>query len=183
MNNAGTKEIKGNAVFRILVSLKSGIVPIADRESAMFDVLVISECTFGKNLIASAYLKDLGSNYFKVECAGFDAGPLYPMVPIVMKLDGYDLGSCEDSRPVSELLEMGQTCDIMITVCSKRLDAKCPDFPGQLLRLNWRHSDPDKIAESRIDRIQQLRTMRDNIKADVINFIHDYEKGALPALK
>ena len=55
-------------------------------------------------------------------------------------------------------------------------------FPGQLLRLNWRHPDPDKIAESRIDRLQQTRIMRDSIKADVINFIDEYKAGKFPVL-
>lgn len=149
----------------------------------MFDILVVSESTFGKNLIAAAYLKDLGGDYFTVDCAGFDTGPLYPMVTLIMKMEGYDLAGCESSSPVFELFETGRRYDIVITVCPKRLDAKCPAFPGQLLRLNWGHSDPDKIAESRSDRIQQLRIMRDNIKADVINFINEYEKGALCVLK
>ena len=149
----------------------------------MFDVLVVSESTFGKNLIAGAYLRDLGGDYFNVECAGFDEGPLYPMVTIIMKMEGYDIAGCESSPLVFDLFGAERRYDIVITICSKRLDAKCPAFPGQLLRLNWGHSDPDKIAESRIDRIQQLRVMRDNIKTDVINFINEYEKGALSVLK
>lgn len=149
----------------------------------MLNVLIVSEYNFGKNLIASAYLKDLGGDYFTVECAGFDPGPLNPLVSIIMKLDGYDLSNCDSPHSVFDLLEMGQRYDILITVCSKRLDEKCHDFPGQLMRLHWRHSDPDKIAESRIDRLQQTRIMRDSIKADVINFIDEYEGGKLPVLR
>ena len=143
----------------------------------MFDVLVVSEHNFGKNLIAGAYLKALGGDYFTVECAGFEPGPLNPMVSMIMKLDGYDLTHCDGPCSVFDLFEMGRRYDIVITVCSKRLDEKCPDFPGQLLRLNWGHSDPDKIVESRIDRIQQTRIMRDSIKADVVNFINGYKEG------
>jgi len=149
----------------------------------MVDVLIVSEQTFGKNLIASTYLKDLGGDYFTVECAVFNSGPLYPMVTLVMKLDGYDLSNCESSCSVFELFEAGRSYDLVITVCSKRLDAKCPDFPGQLLRLNWGHPDPDKIAESRIDRIQQIRIMRDSIKVDVVNLINEYENGSLSVLR
>jgi len=149
----------------------------------MLNVLIVSEQKFGKSLIASTYLKDLGADYFTVECAGFDSGPLYPMVTIVMKLDGYDLSGCESPCSVFELFEMGRSYDIVITVCSKRLDEKCPNFPGQSLRLNWGHADPDKIAESRIDRIQQIRTMRESIKADVVNLINEYEKGTLSVSK
>ncbi len=145
----------------------------------MLDVLVVSEYNFGKNLIATAYLNDFGGDYFTVECAGFESQPLSPMVTIIMKLDGYDLANCDRPYSVLELLKMKRRYDIVITVCSKRLDEKCPDFPGQLLRLNWRHSDPDKIAESRIDRLQQIRIMRDSIKADVINFINEYEERKL----
>jgi arsenate reductase len=149
----------------------------------MLDVLVVSEYNFGKNLIAGAYLKALGSDYFTVECAGFESGPLNPVVTVIMKLDGYDLSHCESPCSVFDLFEMGRRYDVVITVCPKRLDEKCPDFPGQLLRLNWGHSDPDKIAESRIDRIQQTRIMRDSIKADVINFINAYKEGKLTELK
>ena len=149
----------------------------------MLNVLIVSEYNFGKNLIASAYLKGLGGDDFTVSCAGLESGPLNPLVNLIMKLEGYDLANCDSPYPVITLFEMGRRFDIVITVCSKRLDQKCPDFPGQLLRLNWRHSDPDKIAESRIDRIQQTRIMRDSIKADVINFLYKYEEGELSVLK
>lgn len=157
----------------------ASIIVITDRESTMLNVLIVSDYIFGKNLIAGAYLKDLGGEHFSVECAHFETGPLYPMVTIVMKLDGYDLSSCEPPCLVSELFENQRRFEIVITICPKRLDAKCPDFPGQLIRLNWGHSDPDKIAESRIDRIQQLRTMRDDIKTDVVNFIDEVKNGSL----
>ena len=149
----------------------------------MLDVLIVSENNFGKNLIATVYLKDLGGDYFIVECAGFEPEPLSPLVTIIMKLDGHDLSSCDSPYSIFDLLEMERRYDIVITVCSKRLDAKYPNFPGQLLRLNWRHSDPDKIAESRIDRLQQIRIMRDSIKADVKNFINGYEEGQLGVLR
>jgi len=149
----------------------------------MLDVLIVSDYNFGKNLIASSYLKDLGSDYFTVECAGFEACPLNPLVTVMMKLDGYDLSHCECPFSVFDLFDMGRRYDVVITICSKRLDEMCPTFPGQLLRLNWRHSDPDKIAESRIDRLQQTRIMRDSIKADVLNFIREYEEGKLSMLK
>ena len=149
----------------------------------VLDVLIVSEQNFGKNLIASAYLKDLGSEFFKVECAGFEPGPLNPLVFMVMKLEGYDLSNCDTPYSVFDLHEMGRQYDIVITVCSKRLDEKCPDFTGQLIRLNWRHSDPDKIAESRIDRIQQTRIMRDSIKADVVKFLKEYQDGAFSIAK
>jgi arsenate reductase (thioredoxin) len=149
----------------------------------MLDILVVSDYSFGKNLIASAYLKALGDEYFKVVCAGFEPRPLNPLVTIIMKLDGFDLSKCDCPYSVFDLFEMGRHFDIVITICSKRLDETCPAFPGQLLRLNWWHSDPDKIAESRIDRLQQTRIMRDNIKTDVINFINDYKEGKLTELK
>lgn len=149
----------------------------------MFDVLIVSEYNFGKNLIAGAYLKALGGDIFTVECAGFEPGPLNPLVAMIMKLDGYDLTHCDGPCSVFELFEMGRHYDVLITVCPKRLDEKCPDFPGQLLRLNWGHADPDKVAESRIDRIQQTRIMRDSIKVDVINFIEAYKDGKLIKLK
>ncbi len=148
----------------------------------MLDVLIVSEQNFGKNLIAGAYLKALGGEYFTVECAGFEAGPLNPLVTIIMKLDGYDVSNWESPCSVFDLFEMGRRYDIVITVCSKRLEKKCPDFPGQFLRLNLRHPDPDKIAESRVDRLQQTRIMRDSIKADVINFINEYKAGKLSVL-
>lgn len=143
----------------------------------MLDVLVVSEYSFGKNLIAGAYLKALGGEYFTLECAGFEPGPLNPLVTIIMKLDGYDLEHCDKPCSVFELFKRGRRYDIVITICPKRVADQCPDFPGQMLRLNWGHSDPDKVVESRIDRIQQTRIMRDSIKADVVNFINAYKEG------
>ncbi len=149
----------------------------------MFDVLVVSDYNFGKNMIAKAYLKALGGEDFTVECAGFEPGPLNPLVTIIMKLEGHDLSNCDSPCSVFDLLEKGRRYDIMITICSKRLDEKCPVFPGQLLRLNWGHSDPDKVVESRIDRIQQTRIMRDGIKTEVVNFIDAYKEGKFVELR
>ena len=42
----------------------------------MLNLLVVSEDNFGKNLIAGAYLRALGGEYFTVACAGFEPGPL-----------------------------------------------------------------------------------------------------------
>ena len=148
----------------------------------MLHVLIVSEYNFGKNLIASAYLKDLGGSRFAVECGGFGPGPLNPVVTIIMKLERYDLSNCDSPYSVFDLLKMGRRYDVVITICSKRLEEKCPDFPGQLLRLHWGHSDPDKIAESRIDRLQQTRILRDSIKADVIKFIEEYDAGVFGVL-
>ena len=149
----------------------------------MFDVLIVSDYNFGKNMIAKAYLKALGGDSFTVECAGFEPGPLNPLVTIIMKLDGFDLSNCDSPCSVFDLFEKGKHYDIVITICSKRLDEKCPDFPGQLLRLHWGHSDPDKIVESRIDRIQQTRIMRDGIKTEVVNFVKAYKDGAFSELR
>ena len=148
----------------------------------MLNVLIISEYNFGKNLIASAYLNEFGGNDFMIECAGFEPGPLNPLVGMMMKQEGFDLSTCNNPYSVSDLLKMRRRHDIVITICSKRLDDKCPDFPGQQMRLNWRHPDPDKVAESRIDRLQQIRIMRDSIKSDVINFINKYQNGELSVL-
>ena len=52
----------------------------------MFNTLIVSDCNFSKNLIASAYLVDLGSEYFTVECASFEPGPLNPLVSIIVLL-------------------------------------------------------------------------------------------------
>jgi arsenate reductase (thioredoxin) len=161
---------------------RTSFILILNGKLAMLDVLIVSEQNFGQNLIAGAYLKALGGEYFTVECAEFEPGPLNPLVTIIMKLDGYDLSNCENPCSVFDLLEMGRRYDIIITICSKRLETKCPDFPGQLLRLNLRHPDPDKIAESRVDRLQQTRIMRDSIKADVLNFINEYKDGKLSVL-
>lgn len=146
-------------------------------------MLIISEYNFGKNLIATAYLNDLGSEYFNIECAGLVERPLDPLVLIIMKLEGYDLSKCDSPYSVFELFELGRRYDIVITICPKRIDEKCPHFPGTLLRLNWRHSDPDKIVESRIDRLQQTRILRDSIKEDVKNFLNDFQKEKWDALK
>ncbi len=166
----------------LIFNARTKFILISNGKSVMLDVLIVSEQNFGKNLIAGAYLQALGGEYFTVECAGFEAGPLNPLVTIIMKLEGYDLSNWDSPYSVFDLLEMGRRYDIVISICPKRLETKCPDFPGQLLRLNLRHADPDKIAESRVDRLQQTRIMRDNIKADVINFINEYKEGKLSVL-
>lgn len=149
----------------------------------MLDVLIISEDHYGKNLIANIYLKELGGDCFNIECAGFEPGPLDPLAIIIMKLDGYDLSNCETPYSVFELFKQGRRYDIVITICPKRIEEKCPHFSGTLLWLNWRLSAPDKIAESRIDRLQQTRILRDSIKSDVAEFVDNYQEGKWSMLK
>lgn len=154
-------------------------IPIMDGETIMLDLLVVSEYDHGKNLIASAYLKDMAGEHFNIECAGFKESPLSPLFQIMMKLEGFDLSNCKDPVSVFELEKQGKNYDIVITVCPKRLAQNCPDFSTRIPTLNWPYSAPDKVAESRIDRLQHARILRDSIKADVVQFIEDFKSGKL----
>lgn len=145
----------------------------------MLDLLVVSEYDHGKNLIASAYLKELAEKQFNIDCAGFKESPLNPLFQIIMKLEGFDLSSCKDPQSVFELEKQGKSYDIVITVCPKRLAQNCPHFSTRIPALNWPYSEPDKVAESRIDRLQHVRILRDSIKADVVQFLDDFETGRL----
>ena len=143
----------------------------------MLNVLIACEYNSGRSQIACTYLNHYGGNYFQTECAGLDPKPLNPLVVLAMREAGHKIEGINSTYSVQELLDLNRSFDVVISVCSKESDKLFPPFPGDCRRINWTHHNPAHIPGGRLERLQKIRDMRDNIEKDVIAFVAEYERN------
>lgn len=139
----------------------------------MKKVLFICGKNSGRSQIAEAYLTMLGNGEYQVKSAGLDpAESVNPLVLEVMKEEGFDLS---DKIPQSAftLFKNGELFTHVITVCDAETEARCPVFPGITKRLNWPFPDPEDAAGTHEEQLDQVRDIRDNIKARITAFVDE----------
>lgn len=123
----------------------------------------------GRSQMAEAYLKKLGGNRFDVESAGLEPGKLNPLVVKVMVEDGIDISS-NATKDVFSFHEKGVTFNYVITVCDAKNSERCPYFPGEK-RIAWDFEDPSSFQGSKEEKLIKTRSIRDQIKVAVENFV------------
>ncbi len=133
-------------------------------------VLFICIHNSARSQMAEAYLKMLGGEDFLCQSAGFDPAPINPLVVEVMLEQGVDL-SQKKPQKVFDLFKAGQVFDYVITVCDESSGSKCPVFPGMTHRLHLPFEDPAELRGSREERLAKLRSISDNIKAVIEQFL------------
>lgn len=122
--------------------------------------------------MAEAYLKKLGGDQFHVESAGLEAGKLNPLAVEVMKEDGIDIAG-NQTKDVFDFFKEQRTYDYVITVCDEASAAQCPVFPGVHKKINWSFEDPSALSGTTEEKLERTRTVRDQIKTAVQNFVND----------
>jgi len=113
-----------------------------------------------------------GATLFLAESAGLEPGKLNPYVVRVLAEDGIDITG-KETRNVSELLVQKRIFDIVVTVCSKDADERCPIFPGKVERHHWPFDDPSKFTGTDEGILSQTRIVRDAIKKKILEFIQE----------
>jgi arsenate reductase len=68
---------------------------------------------------------------------------------------------------VFDVWKTGRLFHYVVSVCSEAEGKGCPIFPGIATRLSWPFPDPSKATGTHEERLQQVRTIRDNIRAKV----------------
>lgn len=139
-------------------------------------VLFICIRNSGRSQIAEAYLKKFGGEKFEVESAGYNPGPIPSMIVKVMEEDGFDLSGAQ-SKSAWDLFREGRFYNYVITVCDRAHEEECPIFPKPFLQLNWPYPDPDSFTGSEEEKMEQVRELRDSIKARVEQFVEDIDKS------
>lgn len=133
-------------------------------------ILFVCVHNSGRSQIAEEYLRKFGGDRFEVESAGLEPGELNPYVVEVLKEDGIDI-SGKKTRDVFDLYKAGKTYRFVITVCSRDAEERCPIFPGAVVRYNWPFEDPAKFSGTREEILLRTRTLRDEIKERVKEFV------------
>lgn len=144
----------------------------------MRKILFICEHNSARSQMAEAYLNFFADGRLFAESAGLEPGSLNTYVVDVLKEDGIDI-SMKKTQGVFELFKQQKQYDAIIAVCSPAVSARCPIFPGRAKRFNWPFDDPSKFAGSREEILAQIRTIRDQIKQQVLSFIGQYEEIGL----
>jgi len=121
-----------------------------------------------RSQIAEGYLRHLAGNIFDVTSAGLEPSLVNPRAIQVMAEDGIDISS-HSSKNVDQFA--GQEFDHIITVCDNAKE-RCPIFPGNGKRIHWSFRDPADAAGSEKEILEVFRTVRDQIKEKLTEFVN-----------
>lgn len=138
----------------------------------MNSVLFVCIHNSARSQMAEAFLNALGKGAFIAESAGIEKGTLNPLVVRAMQEVGIDI-SGNTTKEVVDFLQQGKKFDAVVTVCDAASAEKCPVFPGKVKRLSWSFPDPSKFQGTEEEKMQRIRTVRDEIKKKVTEFINE----------
>ncbi len=136
-------------------------------------VLFICIHNSARSQMAETFLDDFGGSQFEAESAGLEPGSLNPLVVKVMAEEGYDISE-NSTNSVFDFAKEKRSYDVVIAVCSKEAEERCPIFPGRGTRLHWPFDDPSSFSGSEEERLEATRRVRDQIKEKVRSFIAEY---------
>ena len=135
-------------------------------------VLFVCTHNSARSQIAEAYLLQMAADRFEVESAGFEPGPLNPLVVEALQEEGIDI-SHKQAQSVFELFRSGRIFEYVITVCESSRESECPLFPGITKRLHLPFPDPSQLTGTHEQKMAATREIRDQIKQAVIGLIQD----------
>ena len=118
--------------------------------------------------MAEGWLRHLRGDDFEVFSAGIEAHGLNPLALRAMQEVGVDISQQQsqllDDLPVQEL-------DYVLSVCG-HADQKCPELPGQVVKVHLGFDDPPKLASRAAndeEAMPHYRRVRDQIKQQLEN--------------
>ena len=130
------------------------------------NVLFICVHNSARSQMAEAFLNEIRGDRFAAESAGLEPGTINPLVVEAMREVEIDL-SQKKTQAVFDVWKSGKLFQYVVTVCSEGESKGCPIFPGITTRLHWPFPDPSQVKGSHQERLQQVRTIRDNIRAKI----------------
>ncbi len=137
-------------------------------------VLFVCVHNSARSQMAEAYLNKFGRDRFIAESAGLEPGTLNPLVVEVLKEEGIDISN-NTTKSVFELFKEGRLLSYVITVCDKEAAERCPIFPGVRDYINWSFKDPSKIKGDYDAKLNATRTIRDQIKNQILEWIKEFD--------
>ncbi|MGB8854315.1 MAG: arsenate reductase ArsC [Pirellulales bacterium] len=132
----------------------------------MKKVLFVCIHNSARSQMAEAFLNAFGAGRYQAESAGLEPGTLNPLVVEAMREVGIDISKAK-TKSVAEMLARGPVFDTVVTVCDEASAERCPVFPGPATRLHWGFPDPSALTGSNDERMANVRTIRDQIRAKV----------------
>jgi arsenate reductase (thioredoxin) len=139
------------------------------------NVLFISTRNSCRSQIAEAYLNTFAPDRFYAKSAGLEPGIIDPFAVQVMKEDGIDM-SLAVSKSVHLLKGSGKMYDYVVRTCAKEVHEDIPVFPGANDRICWHIAGNGYSGLSSAQKLVVTRRIRDEIRANIIQFISQYGK-------
>jgi arsenate reductase (thioredoxin) len=121
-----------------------------------------------RSQMAEAFLRFYAGSRYDVHSAGLESSIINPMTYQVMAELGLNLVG-QYSKSIHTYLGKVKF-DYLITVCDDA-EKNCPIWPGAINRLHWSFEDPAKFEGSDAEKLNKFRTVRDQIKTRVIEWI------------
>jgi len=138
-------------------------------------VLFVCVHNAARSQMAEAFTNHLCRDSYEAESAGLEPTEVNPLVIEAMKEVGIDIpGSM--SKSVFSFFKEGRLYGFVITVCDETNAERCPIFPGITAKLHWSFEDPAAFTGSSEERLAKIRTLRDSIKARVLEFCQNRPK-------
>jgi arsenate reductase len=138
-------------------------------------VLFVCVHNAARSQMAEAFMNHLCGDSYEAESAGLEPTEVNPLVIEAMKEAGIDI-SGNMSKSVFNFFKEGRLYGFVITVCDETNAERCPIFPGITVKLHWSFEDPAAFTGSSEERLAKIRTLRDSIKARVLEFCQNRPK-------
>ncbi len=129
-------------------------------------VLFVCVHNSARSQLAEELLREIAGNRFEAESAGLEPGVLNPYVAEVLKEEGIDITG-KKTKSVFDLLKAGRHYTYVVTVCDETSAEACPVFPSCEERFHWSFPDPSKFVGTDEEKIEQVREIKNLIKANI----------------
>jgi arsenate reductase (thioredoxin) len=132
-------------------------------------IRVLFLCTHNsaRSQMAEGMLRAWAGDRYDAFSAGTEATEVRPLAIRAMAEIGIDI-SGQSSKTVQSLA--GQEFDYAVTVCDDGKES-CPYFPGAKRQVHWSFEDPSAAQGSEDERLATFRRVRDQIAAQIREFV------------
>ena len=137
-------------------------------------VLFVCVHNSARSQMAEELLRKIAGNKFEAESAGLEPGALNPYVIEVLKEEGINIAG-KRTKSAFDLLKAGRHYTYVITVCDATSAEACPVFPLREERFHWSFPDPSKFVGTDEEKVEQIREIKNQIKAKIEEWINDRE--------
>ncbi len=136
-------------------------------------VLFICVHNSARSRMAEAFLNAECGDFYEAQSAGLEPGSFNPLAAEAMDELGLDIRQTP-SQAVSDVLRSAAVFSHVVTVCHESEAAGCPIFPGPAQRLHWSFPDPSKVEGTHEQKLEQVREIRDAIRAQVKSWCREH---------
>ncbi len=120
-----------------------------------------------RSQMAEGFLRALAGDRFEAASAGTKPVPVNPLAILVMAELGVDM-SGQVSKHLSQVLE--ERFDYVITVCDRARES-CPLSLQARNQLHWSFPDPAAATGSLEQQLRVFRSVRDQVREKILEFI------------